>query len=55
MFGFVFKRIGSSNFSVYEHEMEILFLTPNVLILNISDVQVDDPVAHAKIYNKFLN
>ena len=53
MCGNEFKRIGSSNFSVYEHEMEILFANPLIHILKIADVQVNDPVAHAKIFNKF--
>jgi len=55
MFGFAFKRIGSSSYSVYEHEKEVLFITPYVLIIKIEEVKINNPVTHARIFNKFQN
>ena len=55
MFGFAFKRIGSSSYSVYEHEKEVLFITPYVLIIKIEEVKINNPVTHTRIYNKFQN
>ena len=51
MHGNKLKRIGSSNYSVYEHEKEILFIAPYIYILNIKEVQVIDSVAQAKIFD----
>ena len=42
IYGNSFKRIGSSNYSVYSDEKEILFVCPQIKIINMLEVTVND-------------
>ena len=49
--GSIAKRIGFSNLSVYQHEKEILFISPAIYILKIEEVLVDDSMKNCCIYD----
>ena len=55
MHGCNYTRIGSSNYSVYDYEKEILFQFPQVNIIKIEEILINDEKAHQKIYQDFKN